>query len=218
MGFKNVFIYIIIALGLLGFVYLMTDFDSKKEKRYLPIFGVDSVTSSNDTIWHQVGSFSFINQNNEVINENNLKNKIYVADFFFTRCPGICKDMAKQMRRVYRAYENDSNIAIISHTVDPEYDSINILKAYAEMQGVKDDKKWIFVTGDKKQLYDVARSQYYATATQGDGGAEDFVHTERFILVDKQKRIRGFYDGTSEAEVNKLLFDIEQLKKEDPNK
>jgi protein SCO1/2 len=167
-----------------------------------------------DTIWHKVGSFEFTNQNNEKFSDKLLIDKIYVADFIFTRCPSICKDMTKQMRRLYRAFETDNEVVLVSHTVDPDYDTPIILKTYAEIQGVKDHDKWIFLTGDKKSLYDVARNQYYATATQGDGGPTDFVHTERFILVDKEKHIRGFYDGTKEAEVNRLMFDIELLKKE----
>lgn len=191
----------------------MTSNDSSK-KRSLPIFGIDSVTVNGDTIWHKVGSFEFTNQNNEKFSDKLLIDKIYVADFIFTRCPSICKDMTKQMRRLYRAFETDNEVVLVSHTVDPDYDTPIILKTYAEIQGVKDHDKWIFLTGDKKSLYDVARNQYYATATQGDGGPTDFVHTERFILVDKEKHIRGFYDGTKEAEVNRLMFDIELLKKE----
>ena len=115
------------------------------------------------------------------------------------------------MVRVYDEFKDNPEVMILSHTVTPEIDSVEVLKAYAEKLGVKDDKKWIFVTGDKKQIYHLARKVYFAATTEGDGGPDDFVHTENFVLVDKEKRLRGFYDGTSKQDVDRLIEDIYTL-------
>ena len=211
---KNIAISVIVGASLLGFVYYMTQGIKKPAtKDSLPYFRIDTVIGT-DTVWHKVGDFNFINQKGEHITQKNLDNYVYICDFFFVECPGICKDMAVQMRRVYKAYKDVPDVKILSHTVNPEGDSIPALMEYARIQGVDDHSKWIMVTGNKKELYDMARIGYYATATQGDGGPNDFVHTERFILVDKNKNIRGFYDGTNENEVNKMMFDIDKLRKE----
>ncbi len=210
---RNLFTISFIAILLIGFVYFMTT-RNKEKAPTLPYFGIDSITSNNDTVWHKVGNFKLINQRADTISQQNLENTIYVADFFFVNCPGICIKMAKQMGRVYQAYKDNPNIKILSHTVNPEADSVKVLYQYALQQGVKDHQKWLFLTGEKVALYKLAREQYYATATQGDGGADDFVHTERFTLVDKDKHIRGFYDGTNENEVNQMMFDIDRLQKD----
>ncbi|MFN0048772.1 MAG: SCO family protein, partial [Cytophagales bacterium] len=202
-----------IGLVLIGFVYFMTS-KNKEKAASLPYFGIDSITSNNDTIWHSVGDFRLTNQLGESVSQSNLENTIYVADFFFVNCPGICVKMAKQMGRVFEAYKDNPNIKIVSHTVNPENDSVAVLLDYAKRRGVADHSKWLFLTGEKAAIYKLAREQYYATATQGDGGVDDFVHTERFTLVDKNKKIRGFYDGTNENEVNQMMFDIERLLKE----
>jgi protein SCO1/2 len=210
---KNSIVYTVIAASLLAAVYFMSKGIKSPKKNSLPYFGIDSI-NGNDTLWHKVSDFSFTSQLGKTVTQKDFENTIYVADFFFIKCPGICKDMAEQMRRVYKAYETNPNVKILSHTVDPQDDSVAALMQYAQIQGVKDHQKWIMVTGDKKDLYDMARQGYYSTATQGDGGEDDFVHTERFVLVDKQKHIRGFYDGTNENEVNKMMFDIDKLLKE----
>lgn len=210
---KNIFLYGTLGAALLAFVYFMTV--KKPVRQSLPFFGIDSVTATGDTVWHTVGHFEFTNQEGKKVSDKDFEGKIYVADFFFIQCPGICKDMAKQMRRVYKAYKDVPQVKILSHTVAPEDDSVQALLQYAEMQGVDNNEKWVFVTGDKKTLYDMAREGYYSTATQGDGGPDDFVHTERFVLVDAQKHIRGFYDGTNENEVNKMMFDMDRLLKEE---
>jgi protein SCO1 len=209
---RNYLVIGLLALGLLAFVYFKTSKSIKK--RELPYLGIDSIQINGDTVWHKVGNFKFINQKGDTITQKNLNQTIYVADFFFVQCPGICKDMATQLRRVYKAYENNPHVKIISHTVNPEHDSVSVLMEYAQQQGIQDAQKWMLVTGSKKEIYQMARDQYYSTATQGDGGPDDFVHTERFVLVDTEKRIRGFYDGTSEAEINQLMFDIDKLLKE----
>ncbi len=199
------------AVLMLCFVYLMITPENTPKKRVLPFYGVDSITKGGDTIWHTVGEFKLISQRSDTVSQKNLYNNVYVADFFFVNCPGICIKMGKQLTRIYDAYKDKPEVKIVSHTVNPENDSVAVLLDYAQKQGVTDHTKWIFLTGDKSAIYKLAREQYYATATQGDGGADDFVHTERFTLVDKNKHIRGFYDGTNESEVNQMMFDIDKL-------
>lgn len=159
---------------------------------------------------HTIADFELIDQDNQNFNQDQLMGKIYVADFFFTTCPTICPDMSGQLQRVQNAFEEKNDFMILSHTVQPEVDSPKVLKEYANLYEA-DPEKWIFVTGDKKTIYDLARKSYFAAVTEGDGGPDDFIHTENFVLIDKEKRIRGFYDGTSEASVDQLITDISIL-------
>jgi protein SCO1/2 len=162
---------------------------------------------------HRIADFKLLNQNGDTVSLKNLEGKIYVADFFFTTCPTICPKMSDQMHRVYEEFLNNPNVVIVSHTVMPEVDSVSVLKAYADKYHAKADK-WIFLTGPKDEIYHLARKSYFAVITEGDGGVNDFIHTENFILVDKQKRIRGFYDGTSKEDVDRLIKEIGYLLKE----
>ena len=163
--------------------------------------------------FHRVGSFSLTDQDGNEVTENNFKDKIYITDFFFVTCPTICPKMTKQMDRVYNEFKENDVISFLSHTVMPEVDSVSVLKAYADEIGVSSDK-WKFVTGDRKQIYNLARKTYFAAITEGDGGINDFVHTENFVLVDKEKKLRGFYDGTSKKDVDRLIVDIYALLEE----
>lgn len=163
--------------------------------------------------FHRVGSFSLTDQDGNEVTENNFKDKIYITDFFFVTCPTICPKMTKQMDRVYHEFEVNDDISFLSHTVMPEADSVPVLKEYADEIGVSSDK-WKFVTGDRKQIYNLARKTYFAAVTEGDGGPDDFVHTENFVLVDKEKKLRGFYDGTSKKDVDRLIVDIYALLEE----
>lgn len=172
---------------------------------------VDKEQQSNKP--HRIADFSLINQNGDTITLNNLEGKIYVADFFFTTCPTICPKMSEQMHRVYEKFRDNPEVMIVSHTVMPEVDSVPVLKKYAEKYNADADK-WIFLTGPKEEIYQLARKSYFAVITKGDGGESDFIHTENFILVDKQKRIRGFYDGTSKEDVDRLIKEIGYLLKE----
>ncbi|NCT09949.1 MAG: SCO family protein [Flavobacteriia bacterium] len=162
---------------------------------------------------HTIADFSLINQNGEIITQNNYKNKIYIADFFFTRCTNICIAMAYNMNELQEYYKNDAEIMFLSHSVTPEMDSVPILKKYAIDKGVIDGK-WNVTTGDKKHIYELARKSYFAVIEDGDGGEDDFIHTEQFILVDKERRIRGFYDGTDKNDMEKLKQDVVLLKAE----
>lgn len=164
-------------------------------------------------IIHKVPDFSFIDQNGKVVTQQDFEGKTYVADFFFTTCETICPIMSKEMMRVALHFKDDPEVAFLSHTVDPETDSVPQLKSYAQAHQANDGQ-WRFVTGAKTALYDMARNGYFVTATQGDGGPDDFVHTQNFVLVDKYKQIRGYYDGTEPAEMDKLIKDIALLKAE----
>ena len=162
---------------------------------------------------HRIAPFELLNQDGNTITEKEFEDKIYVADFFFTTCQSICPKMSGQMQRLAEEFAADNELKFISHTVYPEVDSVPLLNAYAKEYGANPEK-WQLVTGDKKQIYDLARKSYFAVTTEGDGGEEDFIHTENFVLVDKDKRLRGFYDGTNPEEVDQLIEDIEILKNE----
>jgi len=159
---------------------------------------------------HRISQFKLVNQLGDTITEKTFEGKIYVADFFFTRCMGICPKMTKQMDRAAEELKDENDVMFLSHSVTPVMDSVPILAAYAELYGANPEQ-WMLVTGDKKQIYDLARKFYFAVTTEGEGGEADFIHTENFILIDKEKRIRGFYDGTSKQDVDRLIGDIRIL-------
>lgn len=162
---------------------------------------------------HKIANFSLTNQNGSTITQNNFENKIYVADFFFTRCQTICPVMTINMAELQEYFKNDNEVKFLSHSVTPIMDSVPVLKAYADKKGVIDGK-WDITTGSKKHIYELARKSYFAVLDEGDGGDQDFIHTEQFILVDKKRQIRGFYDGTDKNEMQRIIDDIELLKKE----
>ena len=161
--------------------------------------------------YHKIKDFSMKNQNGETITQEFYNDKIYVADFFFTTCPTICPIMTENMGYVQEKIKNDSDVLLLSFSVTPEIDSIEQLKKYAIEKNVI-DSKWNLVTGNKKDIYNLARTSYLVAKTNGDGGKYDMIHTENFVLVDKEKRIRGFYDGTNSKEMGQLLNDIKILK------
>ncbi|WP_457618531.1 SCO family protein [Lutibacter sp.] len=162
---------------------------------------------------HKVADFKLINQNGDTITQEDYKDKIYVADFFFTRCQTICPIMTNNMGKLQEIFKNDNDIKFLSLSVTPEMDSIPILREYANRKGVI-DAKWNITTGNKKHIYELARKSYFAVLDEGDGGVQDFIHTENFILVDKKKQIRGFYDGTDSEDIQRLITDIHILKNE----
>lgn len=161
--------------------------------------------------YHKISDFELTNQNGQIITHKFYKNKIYVADFFFTTCQDICPIMTKNMYRLQEELKDDNDILFLSHTVIPEVDTVQQLKKYAVENNV-DDSKWNLVTGDKKQIYDLARKSYLAVEDT-EYGEFDMIHTENFMLIDKKRQIRGFYDGTDDLEIDRLLSDIEILKK-----
>jgi len=162
---------------------------------------------------HHIANFKLIDQNGDTITNSTYKNKIYVADFFFTRCLSICPKMTTNMGYLQQEFKNDNQVLFLSHSVTPIIDSVPVLRAYADKKGVI-DSKWHLVTGSKKEIYNLARKSYFAVLDEGDGGKQDFIHTEQFILVDKDKRIRGFYDGTDKEDMQQLIKDIHLLEKE----
>lgn len=179
----------------------------------MPIFGEREV-SGNDTIYHTIANFKFVDQDSSEVTNDTFKDKIYVADFFFTSCRTICPVMKTQMLRVYDSIENDPDVLLLSHTIDPEFDTVGLLNDYANRLGVN-SKKWHFVTGSKEEIYKIAQTSYFATAMEDKSEPDGFIHSGAFLLIDKEKRIRGKYDGTKEEDVNRLLEDIEKLKRED---
>jgi len=183
----------------------------------LPIYQPASVNSElvDTTIvhkinYHKISDFSLTNQNGETVTQSKFDNKIYVADFFFTTCQSICPIMTKNMKDIQDKLIKDSEVLLLSHTVFPEIDSVEVLKKYAVENEVI-DSKWDLVTGDKKEIYDLARKSYLA-AKDNSFGEYEMIHTENFVLIDKKKQIRGFYDGTNKEEIDKLYEDIKILK------
>ena len=162
---------------------------------------------------HTISDFELTNQNGEKITNKTYENKIYIADFFFTRCQTICISMAYNMSELQEYYKNDDDIMFLSHSVTPIIDSVPVLKEYAINKGVIDGK-WNITTGSKAHIYDLARKNYFAVLDEGSGDENDFIHTEQFVLIDKERRIRGFYDGTEKEDINKIIKDITILKRE----
>lgn len=161
---------------------------------------------------HKVADFKLINQNGNPISEVDYNDKIYVTDFFFTRCPSICPIMTENMAKIQKEFLNNEDIMLLSISVTPVIDSVPILREYADKRGVI-DAKWNVTTGEKKHIYELARKSYFAVVEQGDGGLQDFIHTPNFVLVDKKKKIRGIYDGTDDMEILRLIGDIQVLLK-----
>lgn len=205
---------VILAVGI-GIAYQMI-----KAGRTLPIYSPamlnpELVDESKQGVSknHKIADFNLIDQNGENFSTKDLEGKYYVTDFFFTTCPTICPDMSSQLVRVQNAYKENADFMIVSHSVTPDIDTPKVLLEYGKRYEA-DFNKWVFLTGDKKQIYDLARKSYFAATTEGDGGPDDFIHTENFVLVDKEKRIRGFYDGTDAESVDQLITDIEILAQE----
>lgn len=162
---------------------------------------------------HKIADFTLINQNGETITNKTYEGKIYIADFFFTSCTTICIAMAYNMSELQAYYKDDTEIMFLSHSVTPVMDSVPVLKAYANSKGVIDGK-WNVTTGVKKHIYELARKSYFAVLDKGNGDENDFIHTEQFVLVDKDRRIRGYYDGTDKEDMKKIMTDIVLLKEE----
>ena len=207
-----------IVLLVLSVIIIYLFYNALQPVKLLPVYSPVMVNSElvaeeiqHVRKYHTIADFSLTNQNGEIITQEDYKGKIYIADFFFTTCPTICPIMTKNMVDLQKALGKDSDVMLLSHSVTPEIDSVTQLKKYAIEKGV-DDRNWNLVTGDKKQIYELARKSYLAVKTDGDGGPFDMIHTENFILVDKDKRIRGFYDGTKKEDMDKIMADIEILK------
>jgi protein SCO1/2 len=183
---------------------------SNEEK--LPIFG-ERTANGADTVFHTIAPFRFVDQDSAIITNESFGGKIYVADFFFTTCRTICPIMKTQLLRVYEATREMPDVLILSHTIDPEYDTVALLRDFARRLGVE-SKKWHFVTGPRDSIYKIAQTSYFATAMADRTEPDGFIHSGAFLLIDKARRIRGKYDGTKEDDVNRLIRDISILGKE----
>ncbi|NAS31837.1 SCO family protein [Flavobacteriaceae bacterium R38] len=219
--FFGKFKYFLITLTILSVIIISLFYNALKPKETLAIFQPADVTAElvDESIqhvkkYHTIADFKFTNQNGKTITQEDYKDKIYIADFFFTTCPTICPIMTGNMTTLQEEFLNDDEVMLLSHSVTPEIDSVAQLKAYAIEKGVV-DSKWNLITGDKKQIYDMARKSYLV-AKENDAVdiKYDLIHTENFVLVDKKRRIRGFYDGTNEDDIQRLLGDIKILKAE----
>ncbi|WP_413999824.1 SCO family protein [Flavobacterium sp. W1B] len=206
-----------IGLFVFSAITLYLFYGALKPSKMLPIFNPSDVNPElvDTTVqyvskYHTIADFSFVNQNGKTITQKDYEGKIYVADFFFTTCGSICPKMTTNLAEIQKVIINNPKVMLLSHTVFPETDSVPVLKAYALKNGV-DDKKWNMVTGDKKEIYTMARKSYLAVKLGKPSELYDMVHTENFVLVDAKKRVRGFYDGTNKEEVQKLIADIEFL-------
>ncbi len=159
---------------------------------------------------HRIGDFAFVDQTGDTVTRDILNDHIAVVNFFFTTCRNICPRMNGLLQEVVQEYQGEDRVIFLSHTVDPEYDTVEVLQDYAEERDA-DPKHWKFLTGRKKEIYEMARRSYFVAKTEGEGGKSDFIHTENIVLVDQKGRLRGFYDGTSEKDMERLSRDIEIL-------
>jgi protein SCO1/2 len=181
---------------------------SREQPKRLPLIGEQG---------HKVGPFSFTSQEGKQVTNEDVQGKVYVVEYFFTTCKGICPKMNENMSLVYKAFRGNDKVMILSHTVDPYKDTVAAMKAYS-LRFDADPKQWLFLTGDKKKLYDMARYSYLVTAADDTAVADiesDFIHTDRFILVDGHGSIRGQYEGTNKGSINQLIGDIKELLREE---
>ncbi|MEZ4792232.1 MAG: SCO family protein [Gelidibacter sp.] len=220
LSFFKQFKFFWIAFLILSAIIISIFYNILKPKKVLPIYqpsrvNSEMVDSSIQYIskYHKIADFSLINQNGKTITQDDYKGKIYVADFFFTTCQTICPIMTEHMSKIQKAILNDDEVMLLSHSVTPQIDSVAQLKKYALEKGVN-DHKWNLVTGDKKQIYELARKSYMAVKTDGNGDDYDMIHTENFMLIDKKRQIRGYYDGTKPEDIERLLEDIKVLEGE----
>lgn len=170
--------------------------------------------SASEEAFHKIPDFRLVNQLGDTISQKTFANKIYITDFFFTSCPGICMKMTDNMQKVQESFKDDPEIALLSHSVTPTLDSVPVLKKYAEKNGVMDGK-WHLVTGAKSEIYDLGRNAYFVENDLGiPKDINDFLHTENFLLIDKNKHIRGIYNGLNRASITQLIIDVKELKQE----
>ena len=200
------------------FFLFLSSCNSKSEK--LPILGNKEAVVKTfdgkqiiDTLYHRIPDFEFISQDSSKITQKDYEGKIYVADFFFTTCPTICPKMKTQMLRIYEKFKDNPKVAILSHTIDPRHDTPAVLREFMNNLGIK-SKTWQMVTGDKSKIYEIGQKSYMVSATDDPSEPGGIVHSGAFILVDKDRHIRGIYDGTVPEKVDKLMEDMGVLLKE----
>ena len=210
----------IAIITVLGFTWMSCSQKVEDQNSSLPILGnwhVNEIELEGkliqDTIYHKIADFSFTNQEGREISNYTTDGKVYVADFFFTTCPTICPIMKTQMLRVYEAFKDEEQFMILSHTLDPEHDTEELLKEFAEKIGVNDDQTWQFLTGDQEKIFEIGQTSYLTTAMEDKNEPGGILHSGAFVLIDQKGRIRGVYDGTKEDQVNRLMRDIPKLLK-----
>ena len=220
LSFFKDYKYFAIVFAILSLIIISIIYNIFDVYKPLPIYQPAMVSEElvDSTIqykkkYHKIADFSLINQNGEIITQDSYKDKIYVADFFFTTCQTICPIMTDHMALIQKEIIDDTDVMLLSHSVTPKIDSVAQLKKYAIKKGVN-DSKWNLVTGDKKQIYTLARKSYLAVKTDGTGDEYDMIHTENFMLIDKKRQIRGYYDGTNPEDISRLLEDLKILKEE----
>lgn len=209
--------HVLSTLMALSACFLYSCSESGAKEKALPILGEREAVEREvngqvvvDTLYHQVPDFAFVNQDSQQVTQETVEGKIYVTDFFFTSCPSICPKMKSQMLRVYEEFKENPDVVLLSHSIDPQHDTVAVLKDYADRLGVQSNT-WHFLTGEKDSIYDIASKYLVAVQEDGDAAGGGFTHGGHFILVDEQRRIRGVYDGTKEASVDQLLQDIPVL-------
>ncbi len=200
-----------IQLSKIVFVFLVV-LGCQQEKK-LPFLGPKEIGKQGDTLYHKIPDFKFLNQDSLWISEKDMAGKIYVADFFFTTCPTICPKMKTQLLRIYDKFAEEDRVRILSHTIDPEYDGVRVLKEYAKKLNIT-SPRWNLLTGKKSDIYRLGEKNYMVTAQEDANEVGGFVHSGAFILVDQNRHVRGIYDGTKEEDVNHLIEDIGVLIKE----
>lgn len=200
---------------LILFVVLITSSCGGKNKNKLPIMGRTEyleVDGRIDTVYHTIPDYSFVDQDSALVTPRTFTDKVYVADFFFGTCPTICPVMKQQMLRVYDKFKTNPSFGILSHTIDPDHDTVAYLKDYSEKLGIMDNNVWHFVTGNKEEIYEMGSASGYLVPVGEDNAAPGgYIHSGAFILIDKERRIRGFYDGTIATQVDILMKDIDRL-------
>jgi protein SCO1/2 len=177
----------------------------------LPILGERYVDENQDTVYHTIAQFSFVNQLGDTISNVDVTGKVYVADFFFTTCPTICPVMKKEMLRIHEKFKGNPNFKILSHSIDPTHDTQEVLKDYAEKLGITDASTWNFLTGDQEKIFEMGQTSYLTTAMADQMEPGGFLHSGAFLLIDQQGRIRGVYDGTKSDQVDRLINDIPKI-------
>lgn len=209
----SVFLICLTRASLFCIVWFTLESCNPGDPGKLPILGnKDAVKNKDnpgqvDTVYHTIADFSFVNQDSTMVSNHTFENKVYVSDFFFTSCPTICPIMKAQMLRVYDIFIDDPEVMLLSHTIDPEYDTVALLKDYADRLEVTSEK-WHFVTGDKEKIYEIGQRSYLVTVQEDQFQPGGYLHSGAFILVDKDRRIRGIYDGTKPDQVDRLINDI----------
>lgn len=207
MKISNLFLPILVTFA----ISCSSPAEKVNETVELPILGERYVDENKDTVYHRIADFAFVNQVGDTIRKEDMSGKIYVADFFFTSCPTICPIMKKEMLRVYDQFKGNPNFKILSHSIDPTYDTQLVLKEYAERLGVPDAATWNFLTGDQEKIFEIGQTSYLTTTMADELEPGGFLHSGAFLLVDQQGRIRGVYDGTKAEQVDRLLLDIPKL-------